>query len=377
MKSVYITSVSKFLPNELVSNDEIENYLGLINGKPSKSKRIVLRNNGIQGRYYTLNQKGEVTHSNAQITAEAIRTLPIDLKTVQLLSCGTSTPDQMIPSHGVMVHGELGEQVKNIEVVSTSGVCCSGMHSLKYAFMAVKLGDVENAISTGSETISPLLKSSTFNHEIEKIATLVDNPYVSFEKDFLRWMLSDGAGAILLQNKPNENSLSLKIEWIEGVSYAHELETCMYMGAEKNEEGDLVGYMNYTNQELFDDSILSLKQDVKLLSSNIIMLGFDKFKDICEKRNLDISTISHFLPHMSSMFFKEKIYNKLVENGLQIPYEKWFTNLTSVGNVGSASIYLMLEELLKLGKLKKGEQIILAVPESARFSYMFSLLTVC
>lgn len=377
MNSVYITSVSKFLPNELVSNEEIENYLGLINGNPSKSKRIVLRNNGIKGRYYTLNQQGEITHSNAQITAEAIRTLPIDLKTVQLLSCGTSTPDQMIPSHGVMVHGELGAEAKNIEVVSTSGVCCSGMHSLKYAFMSVKLGDVENAISTGSETISPLLKSSTFNHEIEKISTLVDNPYVSFEKDFLRWMLSDGAGAILLQNKPNENSLSLRIEWIEGVSYANELETCMYMGGEKNEEGSLVGYMNYNNEELLDDSILSLKQDVKLLSSNIIMLGFDKFKEICEKRNLDISKISHFLPHMSSMFFKEKIYNKLVDNDLEIPYEKWFTNLTSVGNVGSASIYLILEELLKSDKLKKGEQIILAVPESARFSYVFSLLTVC
>jgi peptidoglycan biosynthesis protein MviN/MurJ (putative lipid II flippase) len=32
-----------------------------------------------------------------------------------------------------------------------------------------------------------------------------------FEKDFLRWMLSDGAGAMLLQDKPNKDKISLKI----------------------------------------------------------------------------------------------------------------------------------------------------------------------
>jgi 3-oxoacyl-[acyl-carrier-protein] synthase-3 len=37
----------------------------------------------------------------------------------------------------------------------------------------------------------------------------------------------------------------------------------------------------------------------------------------------------------------------------------------------------MLDELFKTGNLKTGDKIFLAVPESARFSYMFSLLTVC
>jgi 3-oxoacyl-[acyl-carrier-protein] synthase-3 len=45
--------------------------------------------------------------------------------------------------------------------------------------------------------------------------------------------------------------------------------------------------------------------------------------------------------------------------------------------VGAASIYMMVDGLLNSGKLKVGDQILLAVPESSRFSYVFSLLTVC
>ena len=78
------------------------------------------------------------------MTASAIRKLldndPEQIK-IDLLACGTSSPDQMMPSHGVMVHGELPE-TRAIEVVSPSGVCCAGMHALKYAYMSVKTGDV-------------------------------------------------------------------------------------------------------------------------------------------------------------------------------------------------------------------------------------------
>jgi 3-oxoacyl-[acyl-carrier-protein] synthase-3 len=64
-------------------------------------------------------------------------------------------------------------------------------------------------------------------------------------------------------------------------------------------------------------------------------------------------------------------------HGIEIPQEKWFLNLTRVGNVGAASILLALEELLHSGKLQKGQQIAFIVPESARFTYANALLTVC
>src|SRR6478752_5064551 len=99
LNEVYITNTSLFLPNEPVSNDDMELYLGYINGKPSKSKKIVLRNNGIQTRYYALAKGGKPTHTNAEMTAQAVRKLfdndTEQLKNIDLLACGTSSPDQM------------------------------------------------------------------------------------------------------------------------------------------------------------------------------------------------------------------------------------------------------------------------------------------
>src|SRR5258708_28082954 len=106
LKEVYITDTSIFMPNEPVSCDDMETYLVYINGKPSKSRKIVLRNNGIQTRYYALDKDGRSTHTNAQMTALAIKELykndPGKIKEMELLSCGTSSPDQLLPSHASM-----------------------------------------------------------------------------------------------------------------------------------------------------------------------------------------------------------------------------------------------------------------------------------
>lgn len=379
MADVYINKIASFFPNDAVSNDEMEEYLGYIGGEKSKSKRIVLRSNGIEQRYYALKKGGEVTHSNAELTAMAIKKLfdsDDDLKKIELLACGTTSPDVLLPSHAVMVHGLL-PGTSNIEVISNSGACCSGMQSFKHAWLAIKAGDKKVAVSAGSERISPQMRASAFEEELKYLERIEANPYVAFEKDFLRWMLSDGAGAFLLESKKSAEGPSLKVEWIELSSFANELETCMYMGGEKDADGKMVGYHEMSAEDLVNNSVLSLKQDVKMLSENIVNKGFSFLSVLLGKKGIDINSIDYFLPHMSSHFFKDKIYEVLEANNIGIPYEKWFYNLKTKGNVGAGSIYIMLEELFYSGKLKEGDRILLAVPESARFSYAFALLTVC
>jgi len=379
MKEVFINKTATFFPNEPVPNSEMEVYLGQINGKPSKSKNIVLRNNGIENRFYALDKEGKNTHTNAQITAAAIRNLfaenPDEIREMDLLTAGTTSPDQMIPSHAVMVHGLLPE-TRNIEVTSNAGSCCSGMHAFKYAYMSVRTGEKKKAVCAGSERLSAVMKAELFEEEAKHLESLNENPYVSFEKDFLRWMLSDGAGAFLLEDHPNPSGVSLKVKWIDLFSFANQIETCMYMASDKMADGSLKSYLHYSPNELMQHSVLSLKQDVKLLSANIVELGFNGMKDILDKHHFSVDRIDYFLPHISSYFFKPKIYETLEKNGITIPYEKWFTNLKTKGNVGAGSIYIMLDELLKSGQLKSGDNILLVIPESARFSYAFSLLTV-
>ena len=375
---VYITNLAKFLPNEPVSNDEMEDILGLVNGKPSRSKNIILRQNGIKNRYYVIDKKGDIKFSNADITALAIKDLEnkqFSLDDLEVLSCGTSLPDQLLPSHASMVHGKLNNNT--LEVISPSGVCCAGMHALKYAYLSILAEQSKNAVATGSEVISTLLRADKFNKEINCTNHLEKNPILAFDKDFLRWMLSDGAGAALLENKPNTEGISLKIEWIETISFANELEACMYAGALKNEKGELTGWRELNPEIWLDQSVFSVKQDVKLLDKHVVEKCITPMAKIMQRKNVDSEKdVNYFLPHLSSMYFKKRLYDEMKEQGIEVAEEKWYTNLTKVGNVGSASIYIILEELFHSGKLKKGEKILIMVPESGRFSYSYAYLTV-
>ncbi|QSB27256.1 beta-ketoacyl-ACP synthase III [Flavobacterium sp. CLA17] len=377
MFEVYITKAAKYLPNEAVSNDEMEDYLGLINDAASKARRIILRNNKITSRYYAIDKTGKSTHNNAELTRNAVVQLFDENFTAQdleVLSCGTSTPDVFLPSHAAMVHGLLKN--KSVELNSSTGVCCAGMNSLKFGFLSVRSGNSKNAICTGSERVSTWLNAQMYNHEAANLKSLEEQPIIAFKKDFLRWMLSDGAGAFLLENKPR-GPISLKIEWMEAFSYAYELETCMYAGGDKLENGEIKAWSDYAPEEWLKESVFAIKQDVKILDEFILSKGAESMRDAMVKNNITADQVDYFMPHVSSNFFVEGLKKGLTEKGIGMADDKWFMNLSRVGNVGSASIYLALEELMNSGNLKKGDRILLSVPESGRFSFAYAYLTVC
>src|SRR5690606_19574761 len=122
--NVYINRIASFLPNNPVSNTEMEDILGLVNNKRSRAKNVILRSNGIKTRYYVIDPAtGQPVFNNAELTAAAVRRLigdGFDLKQMDCLACGTSSPDQILPNHAVMVHGEL--QSPPCEVFGAAGI---------------------------------------------------------------------------------------------------------------------------------------------------------------------------------------------------------------------------------------------------------------
>jgi len=377
-RGVYVTQTAAYLPGPAIDNEALEALLGMVGSRPSRARQIILRNNGIKNRHYAIDpDSGLPTMSNAQLTAAAVRALESErfaLDDIECLVSGTSLPDQLMPSHAVMVHGELA--IPACEVVSTSGICAAGAAALKYAWLSVLSGNTRNAVATGSELASSILHARNFSAEQQsRVDELERYPEIAFEKDFLRWMLSDGAGALLLQNTPNKTGLSLRIEWIELLSHANEQPACMYAGAKKDECGKLQGWMQFTSDERNKDSIFSIKQDVRLLDANIVALSLRKpLQRIIEKRGLSRADIDWFLPHMSSKYFRQPIANCLDELGLAIPPQRWFTNLTTKGNTGAAAFYIMLDELFRSGRIQPGQRLLCFVPESGRFSSAFIYL---
>ncbi len=367
---VFITGTSCYFPNKPVSNEDMEDFLGLITGKHSRVKPVILKQNGIKQRYYALTKEQKITHTNAEMAVNSILQLlknsDISNSEIELLSCATSSPDQMLPSHASMVHGLLKN--KPLEIFSASGICLSCLQAFKTAFWGVLSGEKRNAICSTSELTSATLLSKNYDIEYEKCADLGVQPYMALEKDFLRFMLSDGASAVLLQNNPG-NGKALHVEWVEMTSYANELPTCMYMGAERKENGELKSWKSFNNLERTEQSLFVVKQDVKLLGAHAVPYWAKHIKYCLEKHNVAPESISYVLPHVSSMFFYDKIINELKGIGIGIDESKWFTNLSRVGNIASAAIFAILDEFWKTHELKSGEKILLLVPESGRFSY--------
>jgi len=370
MQSIYITSIGAFLPNAPVSNAEMEDFLGKVHGKASNVRERILKQNGIQSRHYALNRQQESTHSNAQLAAEAIRAAlaksSLRPRDIQLLSTGTTQGDLPVPGFASMVHGEL--DFSACEVASFQSVCASGMMALKNAYSQIKCGEKQNAVCVGSDFASRLFKASRF--EGQGLSS------VSFDTEFLRWMLSDGAGAVVLENRKSPSGLSLRIDWIDLKSHAHVFPVCMYTGKNDNKNPAEPTWLDYPDYESASAAgAINLKQDIRLLDQ-VVQTGVAHYFELIDQQKIDVTQTNWLCCHYSSDYFKEPIRELMRKGGAVVPDEKWFSNLTTKGNTGAASIYIMLEELLYSGKLKPGDKILCMVPESGRFITSFMQLTV-
>ena len=203
MKPVYITSSGSYLPGKPICNDEVESYWGFIKGKKSRTKNRILKQNGIKTRYYGINKKQESLTSNEEMALSAIKDclLKSELvdKNIEFFATGTTQGDLPIPGFASMVHGKAN--FDECEIASHQSVCSASMMAIKNAYNNIKLGEKNNGLVCTSEFASRLFKSSRFEKQ---------NRPLSLQEDFFRWMLSDGAGALLLENVPSKNKISLK-----------------------------------------------------------------------------------------------------------------------------------------------------------------------
>ncbi|HJT74978.1 MAG TPA: 3-oxoacyl-[acyl-carrier-protein] synthase III C-terminal domain-containing protein, partial [Chitinophaga sp.] len=234
-------------------------------------------------------------------------------------------------------------------------------------------GQSQRALCCAAELPSRMFKASRFSRQ----SAISADGTIPADADFLRWMLSDGAGAFLLQPAPSKNNISLEVEWIDIRSYASQFDVCMYTGAIKEADGSISRtWLDYESMSAADsEGVVNLRQDMQLVD-NIVKLGIQRFFELVDEKKITPAAIDWLVCHYSSHHFKQQITDLLNKGGVDIPAEKWFTNLYTVGNIGAASIFVMLDELMNSGKLQHGQQILCMVPESGRFITGYMMLKV-
>ncbi len=364
---VYLQAAGYYLPGNPISNAEMDNYIAPLNRISLRIKNKILAENGIQARHYAIDESGATRETHAQLAALAIKDclrrgqLPID--EVGLLAMGSSGSDALIPGFAAMVQGELG--APPMETLSSLGVCASGVSALTYAAQAIELGGHQRALAVAAEMPSRIFKKSRFE----------PRGYQSdFDAHFLRWMLSDGAGAMLLTNQSHlASGQRLKLKWIHQKSFAGDYPVCMQLGLTEDRRKSFLDFPSSSEAEAA--GALALRQDIRLLP-HLFDVSIHEYVQLVADGWIHSSEIDHFLCHYSSARFIPVVEELLAKAGLSIPAERWYSNLGSRGNTGSASIFIMLAEFLDTHALKAGEKIFCFIPESGRMTAAFMLLEV-
>ncbi len=366
--NVYLQSAGMFLPGAPVDNAGMDAYVAPLNRISDRLKRRILGENGIQTRHYAIDGQGQTVFSNAQMAQAAIEATLAQagrkLGEVGFLSSGSSGGDALMPGFANMIQGEMA--APPMETLSVHGVCAASVGALQAAAQAVEGGAHPLALAVASEMPSRLFKRSRF---------AAQGYDTDFDAHFLRWMLSDGAGAVLLggpQALPHTPGLRLKLRWTHQRSFAGDYPVCMQLGLTPDRSTSHLDFPAWGDAEAA--GALALRQDIRLLP-HLFDVCIHEYADLAHQGWVPERGIDHFLCHYSSERFIPVVDELLEKAQLGIPRERWWSNLAWRGNTGAASIFIMLSEFLQQqgARLKAGDTVLCFIPESGRFTAGFML----
>ena len=364
--TAYLTGFGSYLPGDPVDNDGIPARLGGDDPVTERIRRRVLDANGIRQRHYALDEHGEPTELNEELAVKALRAAlddrGIDAADLRMLACATTMGDVLVPGFASMVHGRLGGGP--MQLLSAGGVCASSLAALDAAASKIRLGDHPRAAVVGSELASRSLRQRRF-----------DGFRAGMDAHFLRWMLSDGAGAVVLEFQPHPTKPSLRLDWVRHVSLAHEHDVCMRAGMDGAEPTVGRTWQDVDIADAQAAGMFVIRQDVSVLDE-LADAGLRQFEELVDIGLVDVTHLDHVVCHYSTNVFRDLAFDGLRRRIPTLDTDRWFSNLETRGNTGSASIFIALEEAWRTGRFAPGETVLLAVPESGRFSFAFAHLTV-
>src|SRR5690349_15174299 len=307
--SVYLLGAGAFLPGEPVDNSSIDRFIAPLDTRSERLKRRILADNGIQSRHYAIDEQGRTTHSAARMGALAVedclRHSGVALNEIEVLCTGSAGGDLALPGFANMLQGELG--AGPMHVSSHQGVCAASMVALQHAASTLELGSPEHALVVASELPSRMFKRSRFAPR---------DYQASFDAHFLRWMLSDGAGAWLLGRRPRPCGPSLRLDWVHTRAFSGDHPVCMQIGAAP--DGRHASYLDYPSlADAEKDGAFLLRQDIRLLP-RLFELGIHEYVELVRQKRIAPDAVDLFLCHYSSQKFAPIVDELMRKAGLSI-----------------------------------------------------------
>lgn len=304
--SIKILGTGRAVPNKVVTNDDLAKIM-------DTSDEWIRSRTGIRERRIAITET-----SNSMATEagkKAIEDAGITPDDLDMIVVATLSPDQMMPVTACEVQKQLGA---NRAVCFDLNAACSGfIFGLHTAAAYLGCGFAKHVLVIGVETLSKVVN---WNDR----STCV--------------LFGDGAGAAVVTGSSEQS-----YEAVVGAN---------------GTKGDVLALKDRGNQNPY------VKNEEELFY--VTMNGQEVFKfavsqvpkaiqEVLEKAQVQLDEIDCFILHQAN----ERILQSVAKR-LNQPIEKFPMNLDRYGNTSSASIPLLLDELNKDGKIKRGDKIVLS-----------------
>ena len=315
-----ISGLGYYVPENRVTNDDLSKIM-------DTNDQWIQERTGIQERRHVVKGSGETTTTMGIKAAEiAIERSGVSKQDIDFIVFATISPDYYFPGPGVTLQKELG--LKTIGALDIRNQCSGFVYALSVADQYIKTGMYQNILIVGSELQSFGLDMTTRGRGVSVI-------------------FGDGAGAAIVSRSSDESAVLSTHLHSEG-EHAKELAVLSPgMGGRwvtdilKDNNPDDESYFPYMNgQFVFKHAVSRF--------SEVIQEGL-------EANNLKVSDIDMLIPHQANLRISQFIQKKFELSDGQV-----FNNIQKYGNTTAASIPIALTEAWELGKIKKGDVVVLA-----------------
>lgn len=310
--NAYISAVGSYFPEKVINNDYFASYL-------DTSDEWIMERTGIRERRYL--EEGKASSDMAVKVIESIlEKRGIGPDEIDLLIIPTVSPDMIYPSTACIVQNKLG--MKNCWGFDMLAACSGFIFALTTGAQFVQNGMYKKVLVVGTEVMSRLADPNDRN-------TVV--------------LFGDGAAGVLLEPTEDKNIGILdSILHIDGSGgdYLKQPAGGSAMPASKETVENGLHYIHQDGRSVFKFAVKGMA---------------DISAEIMEKNNLKSDDIAYLVPHQANLRIISATAQKM-----GIGMEKVMLNIEKYGNTTSATIPSCISEYFKEGKLKKGDNLVLA-----------------
>ena len=316
-----ITGMGHYVPENIVTNNDLSQLM-------DTTDEWIKERTGINQRRWAVKGDGNTTFSmGLKAALNAIKNARINKESIDFIVFATLSPDYYFPGPGVQIQEAL--EIDTVGALDIRNQCSGFIYGLSVADQFIKTGMYKNILVIGSELQSRGIDISTRGRSISVI-------------------FGDGAGAAILsrENDTTKGILSSHLH-SEG---AHALELAAEApGMGKRWVTDIIA----DNKP--DDMSYRPYMNGQFVFKNAIRRFCEVISEGLKTNNLEVSDIDMLVPHQANLRISQYIQKKF-----QLSDDQVFNNIEHYGNTTAASIPIALSEACAKGKIKSGDNVVLA-----------------